>query len=107
VEPIWLAERAARDRAEQRRERIMSRLFWRCFSSAVLPSLHAPALRSRRTLGHLVAGLAILSILAVAAAAQAATLTVCNKTGEKISDLFLEEAKLRSAALIANGSCVA
>jgi len=49
----------------------------------------------------------ILSILAVAAAAQAATLTVCNKTGEKIQRLFLEEAKLRSAALIANGSCVA
>jgi hypothetical protein len=54
----------------------------------------------------LLAGLAILSILAGATGAQAAMLTVCNKTGEKIRDLFLEEAKLRSAALIANGSCV-
>jgi hypothetical protein len=59
-----------------------------------------------RHLALLLAGLAILSMLAGATGAQAAMLTVCNKTGEKIRDLSLEEAKLRSAALIANGSCV-
>jgi hypothetical protein len=59
-----------------------------------------------RYLARLLAGFAILSILAGATVAQAAMLTVCNKTGEKIRDLSLEEAKLRSAALIANGSCV-
>jgi hypothetical protein len=60
----------------------------------------------RRCLAHLLAGLAILPILAVATAAEAAMLKVCNKTSEKISNLSLEEAKLRSAELIANGSRV-
>jgi hypothetical protein len=45
-------------------------------------------------LAYLLAGLAILFILPVATTAQTSMLTVCNKTGEKIRDLYLEEATL-------------